>query len=127
MKNFMEILLERDCFYKTDGSERLYSYSDIESAFNECKESVPAETLVSQPSEPTFGQWIDAKVELPKPIDKGYAKSIRVIGCWGDSADNIAEVDFEETIIRGKEVKRFKWNNIICPWNIIKWMPLPKP
>ena len=91
------------------------------------KESVPAETLVSQPSEPTFGQWIDAKVELPKPIDKGYAKSIRVIGCWGDSADNIAEVDFEETIIRGKEVKRFKWNNIICPWNIIKWMPLPKP
>ena len=46
MKSFMEILLERDCFCKTDGSERLYSYSDIESAFDEYKESVPAETVV---------------------------------------------------------------------------------
>ena len=44
----MEILLERDCFCKTDGSERLYSYSDIESAFDEYKESVPAETVVMQ-------------------------------------------------------------------------------
>jgi hypothetical protein len=46
MKTFMEILLEKDCFCKTDGSERLYSYSEIEDAFNEYKASIPAETLI---------------------------------------------------------------------------------
>jgi hypothetical protein len=46
MKTFMEILLEKDCFCKTDGSERLYPYSEIEDAFNEYKASVPAEPLV---------------------------------------------------------------------------------
>ena len=50
MKSFMEILLEKDCFCKTDSTERLYPYNIIENAFEEYKESVPAETVVSLPS-----------------------------------------------------------------------------
>lgn len=44
MKLFMEILLDKDCYCKTDGSERLYSYSEIEKVFYEYEKSVPAET-----------------------------------------------------------------------------------
>ena len=74
-------------------------------------------------------EWIDVKKELPK-IPEGlpeYNRSVKVIAAWGNKPENTAEMSYCEEIVRGKVICRFKWNCKISPWEVLFWMPFPKP
>lgn len=94
------------------------------------KKSVPAETLVSQLSEPMSGQWIDVNELLPQYKDSGKA----------DYSENVFTTDGKDVFIMARCYVETGWLWGNCYGdidgdpevddqyeNIIKWMPLPKP
>lgn len=72
------------------------------------------EPRVSQPSEPIFGQWIDAK-QLPPEM-------IRVI-CYCEGGRMEVGYIYEYHYCRDKDGDTFDE----CGYKVTKWMPLPKP
>lgn len=74
-------------------------------------------------------KWISVKDKLPE-IDTTqpfYRHHTCVIACWGPSIHNIGEMEYTLDVVRGKEIKRFKWNGKLSPWNVLYWKPFPKP
>lgn len=40
---------------------------------------------------------------------------------------DVIPMQWENTTVRGKDVSRWVWQGRISPWEVIAWMPLPKP
>ena len=79
--------------------------------------------------EKAFPKWKSVKDELPE-IDvqlPEYARHIKVIACWGKDKSNVAEMLYCSDVVRGKEVRRFKWHDRLSPWEVTHWMLLPEP
>ena len=74
-------------------------------------------------------KWISTKDEFPGIDDnvEQYKKRVRVIAAWGSRTENVAEMEYSEDVVRGKVLRRFKWNGRISPWNVTHWMPFPEP
>lgn len=76
-----------------------------------------------------MGSWVSVSERLPK-IPKGgpsYAQEVKVIACWGDRNEFMAEMRYCRRKVRGKEVYRFEWMGKISPWKVNYWMEFPKP
>lgn len=71
-------------------------------------------------------EWISVKDTTPT-VSERYG-NIRVIACWGDHPENVAEKTYCRRMVRGKEVFRFEnAYGGICNMPITHWMPLPEP
>ena len=108
------LLFEFNCLFTSKNYWELNQHNvkpmneDLRKLFKNFLEKLAkrVEPEVSQPSEPSFGQWIDVKDKLPeRNID------VLVFSDYGDHTDTwVTRLD-----------KYWKNNSII------KWMPLPKP
>ena len=76
-----------------------------------------------------IGSWVAVSERLPEiPKDApSYIDHVKVIACWGNKSENVAQMDYCRRIVRGKEVYRFEWKGQISPWEVEYWMEFPKP
>ncbi len=76
-----------------------------------------------------IGNWVAVLERLPEiPKDAPpYLEHVKVIACWGNKSENVAQMDYCRRIVRGKEVYRFEWMGKISPWKVDYWMEFPKP
>jgi hypothetical protein len=76
-----------------------------------------------------IGSWVAVSERLPEiPKDApSYIDHVKVIACWGNKSENVAQMDYCRRIVRGKEVYRFEWMGKISPWKVDYWMEFPKP
>lgn len=76
-----------------------------------------------------IGSWVAVSERLPEiPKDApSYAQHVKVIACWGNRIENVAQMDYCRRTVRGKEVYRFEWMGKISPWKVDYWMEFPKP
>lgn len=75
-------------------------------------------------------KWISVNDKMPEPIEvfQNYY-TIRVIACWGNNPDEVAEMHYVRELVKGKFVERWKRNGFLLPsgWKIKAWMPVPEP
>ena len=66
-------------------------------------------------------KWIDlSKQEPPYPSRYGDHYLATVIN------NQVVAVKYVLVTVRNKQILRWEWNNVICPWTIIAYMPFPK-
>lgn len=67
-------------------------------------------------------EWTKTSDQLPPEPKRAYSQHYlaTVVN------NQVVAVDYEKTQVRGKEVIRWLWNNRICPWDVIAWMPYPE-
>lgn len=78
----------------------------------------PVEKLVSQPSEPIFGQWIDVKDKLPE-----INEPVLIYDGSGIAVARMAEPPYNNWWVN--DTYGFADDGLIP--QVYKWMPLPKP
>jgi hypothetical protein len=74
--------------------------------------------------------WIDTRKQSPPDNSRlGGEIYIVTITCYTWKEPKTMIMRWECTTIRGKEVKRWKWNNSIKidGWEVTHWMELPCP
>ena len=76
------------------------------------------ENRVSQPSEPSFGQWIDVNDRLPTET-AGYLVQCEEGVCTAWYNTTYKEWEGDNFVEEGSGHPHYD--------NVIKWMPLPKP
>ena len=76
-----------------------------------------------------IGSWVAVSERLPEiPKDApSYSQHVKVIACWGNRIENVAQMDYCRRIVRGEEVYRFEWMGKTSPWKVDYWMEFPKP
>ena len=102
------------------GKNKLKEYEFILAELTELKKSQLPDFI---------GTWIAVSDRLPE-ISKdapSYATYVKVIACWGNRIENVAQMDYCRRIVRGKEVYRFEWMGRISPWKVDYWMEFPNP
>lgn len=65
--------------------------------------------------------WIS--METPPKEDGKY---ITKTNAYGKSKGVISQ-DYVTRTVRGKQIRRWEWNNRVSPWITTHWMPLPEP
>jgi hypothetical protein len=71
-----------------------------------------------------FGEWTKASDQLP-PIPVNEYSGDKYIATVIN--EQVVAVNYVKRTIRKKEIIRWEWNGQICPWDIIAYMPFPKP
>jgi hypothetical protein len=76
-------------------------------------------------------KWIDISKELPVDYDKdgiGTTYLVTVV-CKSWEEPKTMVMEWEETLVRNKPVKRWKWNNRLKDeaWVVTHWMAIPSP
>lgn len=73
--------------------------------------------------------WIPVSERLPEVKLGEKVECIVWVHCNTWEKDKSMCMEWEHTTVRRKEVSRWLWNNSIKmdAWEVIAWMPLPKP
>lgn len=74
-----------------------------------------------------IGSWVSVSERLPEIPKDNPCQMVKVIACWGDRNEGMAEMRYCRRKVRGKEVYRFEWMGKISPWKVNYWMEFPKP
>ena len=74
-----------------------------------------------------IGSWVAVTDGLPDLTDKEYAYGHKVITCWGESKNNMAQMNYRTRTVRGEKINYFEWNGKIDPFGVKYWMEFPQP
>lgn len=70
-------------------------------------------------------EWISVNDKLPTDEDS-WRYFICMTTATGRSK-GVIPMRWDVTKVRGKIVRRWKWEGRISPWEVTHWMPLPDP
>ena len=75
--------------------------------------------------EPT-ANWTPCSVGLPTRLGHADWEIMEFICTISNGA--VTPLEWEEKIVRGKTIKRWRWSNgRICEYAVLAWQPLPEP
>ena len=73
------------------------------------------------------GGWIKCNDRLPTKKECGDYRGSFIVTVYTNKLTTLY-MEYEHTIVRGKEVGRWIWNDRVnIPWEVIAWKPLPEP
>lgn len=73
-----------------------------------------------------ISHWIPINKRLPPLSDDNYDSRDYLVAVDINGKLKTLYMSYEKTQIRGKSVKRWKWNNRIASWKVVYWMFLPQ-
>ena len=78
---------------------------------------------------PSAQRWIPVTERLPEESSPWRTGYLATVTCDTWSEPSVMYVQWETTMVRGKEVSRWIWNDRLFPkcWHLVAWMPLPTP
>ena len=87
-----------------------------------------AEEINRQIDQPVvIGSWVAVTEKLPDLTAKEFSHGHKVITCWGNSKNNMAQMDYRTRTVRGTKINYFEWRGRIDPFGVKYWMEFPPP
>lgn len=74
-----------------------------------------------------MAMWVAVTERLPDLTDKEFTYGHKVIACWGNSRNTMAQMNYRTRTVRGKKIDYFEWNRRIDPFGVKCWMEFPQP
>ena len=104
---------------------------ELEFALSEAADTIEALSAkladMERPAEDCGGGWIKCKDRLPTKKECGDYRGSFIVTVYTNKLTTLY-MEYEHTIVRGKEVGRWIWNDRVnIPWEVIAWKPLPEP
>jgi len=72
-------------------------------------------------------KWVSVTDRLPDLTENEFAFGHKIIACWGQSINNMAQMNYRTRTVRGTKIDYFEWNGKIDPFGVKYWMEFPQP